>query len=200
MAPLKDLLLLRCRRQLRRLKREERAFTLIELLVSLVLGLIVMSAALTFFESGYRSQASTLNLADSLGPQRAGMERMTREIRQATAFTLITSQVVDMDTYALRPDPANPGGPPKSKPLRVQYDCSAQEVCRRSEGEVGGTLSGGAVAIVGVVQNSDVFDPDPDLYPTFVAVIVKVRIKGTADAPRKTVVLRDGVQIRNRAE
>lgn len=181
----------RLRRASRRLAREERGFTLVELLLGLVMGLIVASAVLTFSEAGYRSQVATMDLTGALSQQREGMERMTREIRQASSLTLTSSQVVDMDTYVR-------GASGNAELRRVRYDCSSAEVCRRQEGPVGGALSANAVAIVGVVQNADVFDPEPDLYPSFVAVAVRVRTKGTADSPRRVVTLRDGVQLRNR--
>lgn len=179
---------------LARWRTEETGFTLIELLVAMSLGIILVSAVALFADVGIRSQHSTAKATEALNEQRTGLERMTREIRQATQFELVNSQVVDMNTYV------NPSYGSTAVLRRVRYDCSRGELCRRSEGPVNGAFTTTDVEIVSVVQNADVFDPQPDINPTYVAVALRVRAEGDGSNPEKIITLRDGVTLRNRRQ
>jgi hypothetical protein len=156
------------------------------------LGVILICAVTLFAEVGIRNQHSTAKATDALTQQRVGLERMTREIRQATSFTLINSQVVELSTYVHQAyDGTN------ATLRRVRYDCSNGEVCRRSEGPVGGAFTAVDVEIVNVVNNTDVFDPRPVLFPTWVGITLRVRAEGEQASARRIITLRDGVDLRN---
>lgn len=174
---------------LRRLEKDERGFTLVELLTAATLSIVLLSAVLLFMDTGLREQSSLTKANVALNQQRVGLERITREVRQATSFALVNSQVIEFTMYV-------PGSSPAQQ-RRVRYDCSQGDVCRRSSGPVGGAFTSTGVAIVSVVQNADVFDPQPDLYPTYVSIALKVRAEGARDDPDRVITLRDGVDLRN---
>lgn len=174
-----------------RLRRDQSGFTLVETLIASGLGVILVSAVALFADITIRTQHSTGKITAALDQQRVGLERMTREIRQATTFSLLNSQKVEMTTYV------NSAYGSAAELRRVRYDCSAGEVCRRSEGPVGGAFTSTDVEIVSVVQNADVFDPQPDINPRYVAIALRVRAKGTANEAERVITLRDGVDLRN---
>ena len=103
---------------------------------------------------------------------------MTRELREATSFTFLTSQKVEFDVHI-----RSAGGLRK-----IRYDCSSGDYCLRLEGPVGGTVSGGT-RIVDALVNPDVFEPEPDFVnPRYVGVVAaRADLRGPpADhAPRR---------------
>jgi type II secretory pathway pseudopilin PulG len=168
------------------LRPERGEITLVELLVAAPIALILLTATLTLQLASGREQERTNDRAQSLLQQRQGLERMTRELRQATSITPTSSVAVDAVVW-LRP----PGGG-ESEQRQVRYDCSGQ-ACVRREGPVGSSL-GASVVVVADVLNADVFDFQPDLVnPTYVTITLEVRVK-TATNP---ISLHDGVALRN---
>jgi type II secretory pathway pseudopilin PulG len=167
----------------RRLGADQSGHTLVELLVALPIALIVLSVALLALETTVRQEHRTRDHSATLRDQQVGLERMTRELREATSFTFLTSQKVEFEAY-LR----SAGGL-----RRIRYDCSSGTNCLRLEGPVGGTVSG-PTPIIDALENPDVFEPEPDFVnPRYVGVVASVRI-----APeRPLITLRDGVDLRN---
>ncbi len=167
-------------------RHERGEITLTELLVAAPIALILLTATLTLQLASGREQQRTENRVQTLVEQRQGLERMTRELREASSITPTSSVAVDAVAW-LRP----PGGGP-SVQRRVHYDCSHQD-CERSEGPAGGDLGAPAVVIPSVL-NADVFDFQPDLVnPTYVTITLEVAVKG-ANNP---ISLHDGVALRN---
>lgn len=64
------------------------------------LALILVFAAFTLYRVAAGSQANTSNRANAVQAQRVALERMTRELRQASRGSLrfYTSQIVEFDT------------------------------------------------------------------------------------------------------
>ena len=117
--------------------------------------------------------------------QRVGLEQLTRELREATSFRFLTSQLVEFDAYVRTSGTGT---------LRkIRYDCSSGTHCVRQEGPVGGAVSGNRI-IIDALENPDVFEPEPDFVnPRYVGIVARVRI---AD-DRRLITLRDGVDLRN---
>jgi prepilin-type N-terminal cleavage/methylation domain-containing protein len=167
----------------RRLRDDQSGFTLVELLVAMPIALIVVFMALLVLDTAVPSELRTRERAQALRDQEVGLERMTRELREATSFTFLTSQIVEFDLHI-----RSAGGLRK-----VRYDCSSGDYCLRLEGPVGGTVSGGT-RIVDALVNPDVFEPEPDFVnPRYVGVVARVRIS----EGRRPITLRDGVDLRN---
>jgi prepilin-type N-terminal cleavage/methylation domain-containing protein len=168
----------------RRLRDDQSGFTLVELLVAMPIALIVVFAALLVLDTAAPSELRTREHAQALRDQEVGLERMTRELREATSFTFITSQQVEFNVHV-----RSAGGL-----RRIRYDCSSGDHCLRLEGPVGVTPSGAGTVIVDALVNPDVFEPEPDFVnPRYVGVVARVRIS----EDRRLITLRDGVDLRN---
>jgi prepilin-type N-terminal cleavage/methylation domain-containing protein len=163
---------------------DQSGFTLVELLVAMPIALIVVFAVLLVLDTAVPSELRTRERAQALRDQEVGLERMTRELREATSFTFLTSQKVEFDLHI-----RSAGGLRK-----IQYDCSSGDHCLRLEGPVGGPLSATGTRIVDALVNPDVFEPEPDFVnPRYVGVVARVRLSDG----RRPITLRDGVDLRN---
>jgi hypothetical protein len=167
-------------------RHERGEITLAELLVAAPIALILLTATLMLHLASGREEERTGNRVESLIEQRQGLERMTRELREASSITPTSSGVVDAVAW-LRP----PGGG-ESVERQLRYDCS-RGACERREGPAGGDL-GGPVMVVPDVLNADVFDFQPDLVnPTYVTITLEIAVKGSSNP----ISLHDGVALRN---
>ena len=176
------------RRLLARL-RSERGFNLVELLVVIPMLAVVLMGIYALYNVGAKSQQETNNRVRSLIQQQNGLERISREMRQATAITPVSSQIIDGTTW-VRP---SSGGP--SVQRRVRYDCSSGS-CQRWEGAAGGALTTGPVTVISNVQNADVFSLEPNsVDPTYVMTRVEVSVKDAANP----ITLDGGFALRNLA-
>jgi hypothetical protein len=171
---------------LRSPRHERGEVSLAELLVAAPIALILLTATLMLHLVSGREEQRTDNRVESLMEQRLGLERMTRELRQATSITPTSSDVVDAVAW-LRP----PGGG-ASVQRAVRYDCSHGD-CERREGPVGGNL-GSPLVLVPDLVNADVFDFQPDLVnPTYVTVTLEIAVTGV----NNPISMHDGVALRN---
>jgi hypothetical protein len=156
------------------------------MLVVVPMAVIVLLGVYAVYHVGAEGQQETNNRVRSLAQQQQGMERIAREMRQATGITPISSQVLDATTW-VRPVDGS-----ASVLRRVRFDCSTGS-CLRSEGPVGGSLTG-SVKVIGDVQNADVFQLEPNTVdPTRVGMHVEVGVPG-ASSP---LVLDGGFALRN---
>ena len=173
-------------RPLRRFVRSERGLGLIELLVVIPMMTVVLLGIYALYNVGAKSQQRNDSRVTTLLREQNGLERLTREMRQAVSFTPVSSQILDAVTY-VRPV----GGGPSTQ-RHVRYEC-LNGACTRYEGSVGGSLGTGATVIANV-QNPDVFFFSPDtVNPTYVSVKLEVTVKG-ANNP---IVLDGGFALRN---
>ena len=175
--------------RLRRRLRCERGVGLVELLTVMPMIAVVLLGMYALYNVGAKSQQETNNRVRSLIQQQSGLERISREMRQATAITPVSSQIIDGTTW-VRP---SGGGP--SEPKRVRYDCSTG-TCNRWEGPAGGALTTGPVPVITDVENADVFSLSPNTVdPTYVVTRVEVTVKGASNP----IVLDGGFALRNLA-
>jgi hypothetical protein len=176
----------------RRLARRlggERGVGLVELLTVLPMLAIVLLGIYALYNVGAKSQQETNNRARSLIQQQNGMERIAREMRQATSITPVSSQIIDGTTW-VRP---TAGG--ASVQRRVRYDCTSG-ICNRWEGAPGGSLTSGPVPVIVDVVNADIFSLEPNsIDPTYVVTRVEVKVKDAVNP----ITLDGGFALRNLA-
>ena len=79
---------------IRRRLRCERGVGLIELLTVLPMLAVVLLGIYALYNVGAKSQQETNNRVRSLIQQQNGLERITREMRQATRVTPVSSQIL----------------------------------------------------------------------------------------------------------
>lgn len=171
----------------RRFLRSERGFGLIELLVVIPMMAVVLMGIYGLYNVGAKGQRQNQDRVTSLLRQQNGLERMTREMRQAISFTPVSSQVLDAETY-VRP---SSGG--ASVERHVRYAC-VSGACTRYEGAANGTTFDTSEVVISNVQNADVFFFEPDnVNPTYTAVRLEVKVNG-ANNP---VTLEGGFALRN---
>jgi hypothetical protein len=170
----------------RRFLRSERGLGLVELLVVIPMMAIVLLGIYALYNVGAKGQRQNNDRVTTLLRQQNGLERMTREMRQAISFTPVSSQILDAVTY-VRP---STGG--ASVQRHVRYECLSG-ACTRYEGPVGGTLGTGEV-VISNLRNADVFFFSPDnVNLTYVAVKIEVSVRD-ANNP---LVLDGGFALRN---
>ncbi|KKL17067.1 hypothetical protein LCGC14_2489270 [marine sediment metagenome] len=174
-----------------RMRRDERgALSLIELLAVIPLALVVFGSVLFMYHSAVSQQAGGEVRVRSLLQQKTGLERMTRELRQAIGIRVVSSQLLKAQASAGE---------------WVSYECSNGS-CRRSTASTeGGVPNSSAVVVINSVPatDTDIFqlysrDDAGNLLPDFVNptyVTVTLRVSVTdADNP---IVLHDGLDLRN---
>jgi hypothetical protein len=184
----------------------------------LLLGLVFQSLG-----TAGQDQQDIEGRTETLTNGQIGLERMTRELRQASWVYFRSSGVVDMDV------PVRVSATSTSVHRLVRYDCSGA-TCNRSEGPAVaypppavptfaatqtaiGNPPSDAFGLDGEVVNHDVFRPshiDPDsgvrttdfVAPDFVLVRLQLAYRARRGdltlAERFPVVLEDGVSLRNR--
>jgi hypothetical protein len=166
-------------RPLRRLRRCERG-------VGLPMLAATLMATYALYNVASSSQQRTNNRAQGLVQQEIGFERMSRELRQATAVTPVSSQAIDVTTWV------RPSDQDRSVKRRVRYECATS--CQRWEGPENGALTSGPVPVISNVQNPDIFALVPNsINPTYVAFRVEASVKGAS----KPIVFDGGFALRN---
>jgi len=176
----------RVRRLLRRLRRSDRGVGLIELLAVIPMLAATLLATYALYNVAAKSQVRTDSRSQGLIQQQLGFERMSRELRQATAITPVSSQAIDVTTWV------RPVNQDRSVKRRVRYECTT--ICQRWEGPENGGLTSGPVTLIGNVQNPDVFTLMPNsVNPTYVAFRVEASVKGAS----KPIVFDGGFALRN---
>ena len=170
---------------MRRRLQDQSGFTLVELLVAMPIAMIVLTLALYALATTVRNEQHARQHSEALRTQQVGLEQLTRELREATSFQFLTSQLVEFNAYVRSSGTAT---------LRkVRYDCTSGKHCLRQEGDPDGALSGSRI-IIDALENPDVFEPEPDFVnPRYVGVVARVRIAGD----RRLITMRDGVDLRN---
>jgi hypothetical protein len=162
---------------------------LVELLVVTPLMIVVLLSVYALHNVGAKGQRQTRDRVASMQRQQNGLERLTREMRQAVSFTPVSAQVLDAETFVRPAD----GGP--SVQRRVRYECLAGS-CVRYEGPSGGSLTSGPETVIPGVVNADVFFFEPDnVKPNFVSVKLEIRIKDASNP----ITLDGGFGLRNEA-
>jgi len=148
------------------------------------MGLMILTAVFFMYNVSVNGAERTRDRVRALSQQQNGVERMQRELRQATTITPVSSQVVDMQTYV------------GSTQQLVRYDCTAGS-CKRYQALTSGTLGVGTpVTVVTGVQNSNVFTMEPDyINPDLVVVELDVGVAGAT----RPITIKGGVALKNLA-
>lgn len=141
-------------RRLRAHASDESGFSLPELLLAMTLMLLVAAASLVAMQAMQRSTNLASGRQRAAADARVALQRMARDVRQATQITAANARVLDLAIYD-RNDPTTP--------QHVQWDCQtfAQQckrtVCTTPLGN--GCSTAGKEFIVRGVTNTDVFTP-----------------------------------------
>ena len=176
------------RAALRRL-RCQRGLSLVELLVVMPMMGVVLLSIYGLNNIGVKGQNRTNDRVTSMLRHQNGLERMTREMRQAVDFTPVSSQILDAETYV------RPSGGGSSVLRRVRYECQNSK-CVRYEGPSGGSLTTGPETVISGVRNADVFFFEPDnVNPNLVTVKLEVTINNATNP----ITLEGGFAVRNEA-
>lgn len=189
--------------------------TLIELLVAMPIALVLLGLVVQALGNAGRQQRDIERRTATLTSAQLGLERMTRELRQAQWVYFRSSSRIDL-LVNVRAAPTAAGAP-----KLVRYDCSG-DTCDRSEGgptsfpppaapvftktaTVLGTLAPEVGGVNGQVTGHDVFFPsrvdartgaltsdfaNPDY--------LLIRLRLIAKDRGEYVELSDGVSLRNR--
>ena len=102
----------------------ERGFSLVELLVVIPMMAIVLLGIYALYNVGAKGQQQNNVRVTTLLREQNGLERMTREMRQAVTFTPVSSQVLDAVTYV------RPSGGGSSVQRHVRYECGVESQIR----------------------------------------------------------------------
>jgi hypothetical protein len=194
----------------------QRGSTLIELLVAMPIAVLLLGVVVQMLGQAGLDQQDVERRTVSLDDGQIGLERMTRELRQATWLYFRSSSVVDLNVKVQQ-------GPTASSTARlVRWDCSG-DTCERLEGPPVAYPPGAVPTFTkeetaigdpasdeggrrGQVIGHDVFRPmkiDPAtgarttnyLTPDFVAVRLRL---ADPTHPDGMLELQDGVNLRNR--
>jgi hypothetical protein len=133
-------------------------FSLVELLVAAVAGVTVITATLALLQSGQQVQARDSEWALALQEDRAGLSRMTRDIRQATKVESAEAKAGSIGFSATI----------SGKALKIKYECGVSQPgttyteCVRLAAEEGKALPGtGPVIVRDLVNGGEVFSYSP---------------------------------------
>jgi prepilin-type N-terminal cleavage/methylation domain-containing protein len=169
-------------------------FTLVELLVAMVLTLIVFSTTLDVISVAFRRQSESGQRAQATQLGSAILERMTREIRQASQAT-VENATGAAATPGGRLDVLVPSSGGTSTTQHVVYDCTSANQCTRAYGPVGGSLSSPTPIIGQVVNGNTVFNGSPGASnPTFIWLTLDESLGAPLSNP---VELQSGVALRD---
>jgi prepilin-type N-terminal cleavage/methylation domain-containing protein len=175
----------------------EAGFTLIELLVAVVMGLIVMAAAVSLFTSGVGSEPRISDRSDQIQQARSMAERISRELRQGSNASSADPSQLMILTYVPR---TACGGSISGSALRcrVFYSCNTGGSCTRTECgpnvAAPPTGCGPAVQTVEGLADNDVFAFTPR---TPGQAFVSLRLAFPATAGEDAITVEDGVALRN---
>jgi hypothetical protein len=158
-----------------------------ELLVAVPITLMVFGAIVLLQDGAAKGQKQVDGRVRSLLEQQIGVERMTRELRQATSVASVTPQTFDAVTWV-----APPGGGAAVQ-RRVYYDCGNGS-CKRWEGPAGGSLTSGPVTVLSGVTSTGIFTLLPNSTdPNYVSINVSVSVAGA----RNPIAISGGFALRN---
>ena len=159
--------------------------SLTETTVALALFLIIVGVLFSLLSGALRNQDKSVHRALTTQAATAAAERLTRDIRNATAVSILTSAKLDLRT-AVR------GGAPTSTIRHVVWDCSLGQRCTRQEGPVGGALASRVEDVVPGVVNGDVFTGTPgSTDPPYVTIKLNISVNQS-----QPIQFQDGVTVR----
>jgi prepilin-type N-terminal cleavage/methylation domain-containing protein len=182
------------RKPTRDVLRDAGGFTLIEMLVAMTMGVFVVAGAVMVFNAGVHSQPQINTESKAITTARTAMERMVRELRQASNVvtgTTPSSTSISVVTYVH----SNCAGVPSATASQcsVTYSCSGG-TCTRRVAQPNGTSPGAAVRVVSGLSSNNVFSCSPSCTaPTYIGVTLAFPTSTGANA----ITLTDGAAFRN---
>ena len=176
-----------------RLRRSEDGYTLVELLVASTMGLVVVGAAVMLFVGAVRSEPRTSSKVAAIEQGRIAVERITRDVRQASSILTYAPGQLALITY-VNQSTCNGGAGGASIQCRVTYTCSAG-ACTRTVSQPNGTSPGASVTVVTGLASDEPFAYTPAVgEPGFVEAELSFTTREGGP-----VVIADGAAIRNGA-
>jgi type II secretory pathway component PulJ len=176
----------RTRSRFRRTSAAERGrscagFTIVELAITCALLMVVLGVLFNTIDGVIRSEAYTADRTAALDNMRITLNRMTRELRQASsvAETASTASRIEFDTYGT------------SGPRHVVYEATGTSLTRSLNG-------GSAVTVLTGVASTNLFtyvNAPPVPGAQWVRINLQVRPKRS---PETILVLDSEVNLRNR--
>jgi hypothetical protein len=183
----------RIREAVASLRRAEDGYTLIELLVASMMGIVVLGAAVMVFIGAVRSEPRTASKVAAIEQGRIAVERITRDVRQASSIPTYAPGQLALITY-VRQSSCNGGAATTSIPCRVTYSCSV-DACTRTVSQPNGSLPGPAVSVVtGLASGEPFVYAEGSGEPAYVEV--ELAFETREGGP---VVIADGAATRNGA-
>ncbi len=160
-------------RAVARLRREERGLTLIELLVTLIVGMAIFAATTSILISGLHKQISTQYKANQLAQAQSSVQRLVRDLRQATSVTYTSASSI---SYKL----------PQSTSTTYTFSCSGT-TCTRNNGST-------TVTAITSLASTSVFSASYNSTSHLDYLGVSVQISATKHS---NVTLSDGADLRD---
>jgi prepilin-type N-terminal cleavage/methylation domain-containing protein len=186
--------------------RAQDGFTLIELLVVSAMLTVVVAAVLGLYQVAVKEQTRVEANTTGLAAERNGLERMTRELRQANSVCTVspTCDTTFSNASSIEFQRCQSGAVTTGcTQLWVRYNCSgtpAQSVppntttraCLRSQASTAAGLGSSQQILIPNVKTTPtgIFSFTA---PAYVTMSVQVSAKGY----NKPIILQDGVRIRN---
>lgn len=191
---------------------------MIELLVAMPVAVLLIGIVVGALGAAGRSQLDVEHRTEGLSQGQIGLERMTRELRQAQWVVFRSGSVIDLQA------PVRSAGATTGAPRLVRYDCSTT-ACIRSEGPQTAypppstpTFTSSAIVVgapeddvasrAGRVAGADVFFPQrldaagkpvtDYVDPTMITIKLRLDVSGRSGKVRQ-ILLVDGVALRNRS-
>lgn len=164
---------------MRRISAREEGVTLIELVTVTGLLLLVMTTIVSLLTTVQRSQARHASRAHTNDITRIAMERITKEIRQASAVASgATASHLQITTYV------------NGTSTTVTYDAVGMQLTRVS----GGTTQ----VLIDRLTSTNVFTYDPSAtVPTTIQISLRVQPESFVTDANSTVELDSEVKLRN---
>lgn len=176
---------------------EETGFTLPEVLVAMVIGMVVLGAAVILFTSSIRGQPALQTRDTQIQQARTAVEQIVREVHQASVVKTATGSQLSLITWV---DTTCAGGASSTAvTCRVTYTCVTTGACTRTLANPDGTGGGAAVQIVNGLSASptdvgSVFSYTPNTtLPTYIGV----RLAFAPKPGQNGVTLDDGASLSN---
>lgn len=176
------------------LRRSEAGYTLIELLVAGMMAMVVLGGAVTVFIGAVRSEPRTSSKVSAIERGRIAVERITRELRQASDIAPGGSSGLEMITY-LPQGSCVASSEEGAEPCSVTYACTVVGKCTRTVAQPDGSSPGAAVQVVDGLDSNEVFSyssSGPEAEPEYVEV--RLSFETREGGP---VVVTDGAAPRN---
>ena len=162
-------------RALRNRTRSDRGTTVVELLVTVAVMSLIVGAVMTVWSAAQKGEGTATSRTVDLNEMRNAMQRMTKDIRQASSVHTQTATSFDADTYI------------EGVKHRVAYTASGTTLTRKVD-------AGTAVTLLTDLANTNVFT-----YTTDGNLLLQVTVLLTIDqsSGEGTLNLQSDVQTRN---